>query len=146
MQTHRARLVVSFLILASASSVFSQVKVPTVQGVSKARLSEAQHPQQEPCWKQVGISQAAMDEEKSIRREARAQIEAVCQDASLSEQQKQAKIHEIRQAEHERLDSLIPAEKREELKQCQQARAGSHPATPHPSGVQTGPCGEIAGR
>jgi hypothetical protein len=144
MQTLRARLALSFLILASSISVFGQVRAATGQATHPGQV--AQQPKQEPCWKQVGISQATMDEQRSIQRESREQIEAVCQDSSLTEQQKKAKIQEIRQAEHERLNGLIPAEQREQLKQCQQARASSHPAGTHPSGVHTGPCGETMGQ
>jgi hypothetical protein len=148
MQTLRARLVVSSLILASSISVFGQVKVSSGQAplAGQARPGQVAHTQQEPCWKQVGISSATMDQQKSIQRESRAQIEAVCRDSALSDQEKKAKIQAIRQAEHEQLIGLIPAEQREQLKQCQQARASSHPATaPHASGVHSGPCGEIGG-
>jgi len=144
MQTLGTRLALSFLILASSISVSGQVRAATGQATHPGQA--AQHPQQEPCWKQVGISQATMDEQRSIQRESRAQIESVCQDSSLTEQQKKAKIQEIRQAEHERLNGLISAEQREQLKQCQQARASSHPAGTHPSGVHTGPCGEMTGQ
>jgi hypothetical protein len=148
MQTSRARSIESLLILASSIGAFGQVKVSSGQTAlpGQAHPGQAAHAQQEPCWKQVGISSAAMDEQRSIQKESRAQIEAVCRDSSLSEQQKKAKIQEIRQAERGRLDGLISAEQREQLKQCQKARASAHPATaPHPSGVHTGPCGEVAG-
>jgi hypothetical protein len=127
MQTWRVRWVVSLLILASSIAAFGQVRVAGGQAplAGQTRPGQVAHPQQEPCWKQVGISSAAIDEQKSIRRESRAQIEAVCQDLSLSEQQKKAKIHEIRAAEDDRLNALIPAEQRQRLKQCQQARASS---------------------
>jgi len=151
METFRARLVVSLLILATSVVVFGQVKLSTGQTSplpGQARPGQAaQHPQQEPCWKRVGISSATMEEERSIQRESRAQIEAVCRDSSLSDQEKKAKIQEIRKIEHERLTGLIPAEQHEQLKQCQQARANSHPAVtpPHAGGFHTGPCGEISG-
>lgn len=89
------------------------------------------------CWKQVGISQAVMEEQRSIQRESCAQVEAGCGDSSFSEQQKRAKIQEIRKAEHERLMSLILARQREELKQCQLA---NQRANPH-AGLHTGSCG-----
>jgi len=149
MQTFRAGLVLTLLMPASSINVFSQVKVPSGQTspAGQAHPGQVAHAQQEPCWKQVGISSATMDEQRSIQRESRAQIDSVCQDSSLSDQEKKAKIHAIRQAEHERLNGLIPAEQREQMKQCQQARASSHPATaPHPGGVHTGPCGENVGQ
>jgi len=146
MQTSRARSAVSLLILASSIGVSGQVKNGQTPLAGQTHPGQVAHVQQEPCWKQVGISSAAMDEQRSIQKESRAQIEAVCRDSSLSEQQKKAKIQEIRQAERGRLDGLISAEQREQLKQCQKARASAHPATaPHPSGVHTGPCGEVAG-
>jgi len=147
MHTLRARLVVSWLILASSISVFGQVKVSNGQTPlpGQTHPGQAAHAQQEPCWKQVGISSATMDEQRSIQKQSRAQIEAVCRDSSLSEPEKKAKIQAIRQAEHQLLTGLIPAEQREQLKQCQQARASARPA-PHPSGVHSGPCGEFGGQ
>jgi hypothetical protein len=146
MKARRSSLFLPLLILATPLWVCGQVKIPAVQTSplpGTARTGHAQQPQQEPCWKQVGISQAAMDEQRSIQREARAQVEAVCSDSSLSEQQKKEKIQEIRKSEQEQLAGLIPAAQREELKQCQKERANSHPAvTAHRPAVHTGPCGE----
>jgi hypothetical protein len=146
MKARRSSLLISLLILATPLWVFGQLKVPAAQ-ISPlpgtTRTGHAQQPQQEPCWKQVGISSATMEEQRTIQREARAQVEAVCSDSSLSEQQKREKIQEIRKSEQEQLTGLIPAQQREELKQCQQARANSHPAvSPHRPAVHTGPCGD----
>jgi hypothetical protein len=145
MRARRSSLLMSLVILATPLWVFSQVKVPAAQispVPGSARAGHAQQPQQEPCWKQVGISQATMEQQRTIQQESRAQVEAVCSDASLSDQQKREKIQEIRKSEQEQLTDLIPAQQREELKQCQMARANSHPAPAHrPAAVHTGPCG-----
>lgn len=147
MNARRSSALISLLILGTPLWVFSQLKVPAAP-ISplpgQARTGHPQQPQQEPCWKQVGISPAIMEEQRAIQRESRAQVEAVCSDPSLSEQQKREKIQEIRKSEQERLTGLIPAQQREELKQCQLARANSHPApAPHrPAAVHTGPCGD----
>jgi hypothetical protein len=151
MKARRSGLVLAALILATPLRVFGQLKLPGVQNSplpGQARLGQPSHPQQEPCWKQVGISPAVIEEQKAIQHETRAQVEAVCSDSSLSDQQKREKIQEIHKVEQERLTRLIPTEQREELKQCQLARANSHPAVApgHPAPVHTGPCGQLVGR
>lgn len=100
---------------------------------------------QEPCWKQVGISKTAIEEREAISREKRSQVEAVCADSSLTPQQKQQKIREIRQQARERSEALISPQQTEELRVCQKKRAASHPPSPgvHHGGGETGPCGEL---
>ena len=107
----------------------------------------AVRPRVVPCWQQVGISQAAMQERAAISRETKAQVEAVCANSSLTPQQRQQQIRQIREEAKQRQEALISPAQQEELRACQQQRAALHPPGPgvHPSGgVARGPCGELA--
>jgi uncharacterized protein HemX len=83
---------------------------------------------QQPCWEAAGISKAAMDERRSILESKRAEVEAVCTQAGLTDQQKMEQIREINQATKQKLAGLITPEQEEKLKACNKAHAESHPA------------------
>lgn len=101
-------------------------------------------PHQAPCWQQAGISKSVMDQRRTIEDGARSEVEAVCTDSSLTPQQKQVKVKEIRQQARTQVEALIPAQQMQELKACNTQRGAAHPVPrPHPAG--TGPCGESAG-
>ncbi len=114
---------------------------------SQPQNKQNQHPKQEPCWKEVGIPENVFSERRSLEQSTRAEVEGVCSDPALTDQQKREKIRDIRQASRARMDALMTPGQRESLKQCQQGRAQAHPGggggmhvpTPHPSG----PCAGI---
>jgi hypothetical protein len=116
-----------------------------IVGRPPEQLSPQERVRQEPCWKQVGISKTAIEERDAISRERRSQVEAVCADSSLTLQQKQHRIREIRQQARQRSEALISPQQDEELRACQNQRAASHPPSPgvHHGGGETGPCGEL---
>ncbi len=109
---------------------------------------KVRRPQQEPCWKEVGISPGVMEQRKSIEESARAQVRGVCSESSLSEQEKREKIREIRKSAHEQTMALMSPDQRARLQECQRARqhnAGGRlggaalPGHPHLSD----PCAEV---
>lgn len=92
-----------------------------------------------PCWKQVGISPASMEQRRAIMEGARTKVQTVCKDDSLTADQKKEQIHQIREEAKQQAEGLIPPAQQEALKKCeheQSASNGSHPAR------TTGPCGE----
>jgi hypothetical protein len=93
----------------------------------------------EPCWEQAGISKSVMEQRKSILQSTRSQVEAVCSETNLSEQQKREKIHEIRQAAQEKINAMISSGERQQLEACQRAH---QPTSPHPTGhpASSDPC------
>jgi hypothetical protein len=114
---------------------------------SKSQSQPQNKQKQEPCWKEVGIPENVFSERRSLEQSTRAEVERVCSDPALTDQQKRDKIRDIRKASRERMDALMTPGQRESLKQCQQGRAQAHPEggggmhapTPHPSG----PCAGI---
>jgi hypothetical protein len=46
----------------------------------------------EPCWEQARISKSTIQQRRSIQESTRSQIQMVCGETNLSEQQKRVKI------------------------------------------------------
>jgi len=78
----------------------------------------------EPCWQVAGVSKATMEQRRALSQQSRQEVEAVCTDAALTAAQKQARIREIHQQEHQRIDALISPAQREAMHACQQERGG----------------------
>lgn len=138
-KTFPIALVTTFLLFSAPTLSAQLARRPLARRLPQERVH------QEPCWKQVGISKAAIDERKAIARETRSHVEAVCADNALTPGQKRQRIREIRQQARQRSQSLISPQQQEQLRACQKERAASHPPSPgvhHPARA-TGPCGEL---
>ena len=97
----------------------------------------------EACWKQAGIPQSVIEQRKSIEENAHSQVQGVCSDSSLSQQQKMQKIREIRKDAHQQLEGLLSPQQQEALKQCQREHvgAGAHSGAAHGGAAHAGnPC------
>jgi len=106
--------------------------------------SEPAQTRQEPCWRQAGISRTVMEEHRSIETDAHSQVASVCENSSLTPQQKQQQVREIRQQVQQKMDALITPEQQSALHSCQQQRAGNgSPNGGHHQGG-AGPCGNFA--
>jgi Spy/CpxP family protein refolding chaperone len=126
-----------FVLFSCTLYIWAQVTPPVVTHAGK-------QPRVEPCWQQVGISKSAMEERAAIQRETRAQVEAVCANSSLTPQQRQQQIRQIREEAKQRMEALVSPEQQEALRACQQERAAAHPpATGGQHHGGTGPCGEL---
>jgi hypothetical protein len=124
--------IVLFSVVLTAASVMGQQSKPTPSGSQQSSRHIA-------CWKQVGISPAAMQQRRAIMEAAKAKIEGICNDDTLSAEQKKQQIHEVHQQAVQQAEALIPAAQAEALKKCHQEQAASSGARPaHP----TSPCGE----
>ena len=126
---------------AQAAPVRVQQPVPVRPGGPV----QGAHPRQVPCWEVAGISKGAMDQRRAIQQRTRAEVEAVCAEASLTAQQRQQKIRQIHEQSKHEMDALVTPQQMEELKSCQMSRShggghgGGHPGV----GGGHGPCGEI---
>ena len=143
-----AALALALFVPASGRSQQTPTAPPTPKRSAPAVVpgqKNSPHPKQEPCWKQVGISQSVMDQRKSIQESTRSQVKDVCADSSLTEPQKLSKIKEIRQQAHQQESGLLTPQQEEALKQCQRERSGgggAHQRGVAPAAHSGGPCAE----
>ena len=138
----------SFLIVATCCLLARGQASAPKSGIPPARTAQApvnRSPHQAPCWQQVGISKGAIDQRRTIEQSTHAEVESVCADASLTPQQKHAKIKEIRQQARLQIESIITPPQQEELKACNAERNAERTASggPRPGGPGLGPCGEV---
>jgi hypothetical protein len=124
---------VLFGVALAAASVVGQQPKPAPSGTPHT-------PGHIACWKQVGISPAAMQQRRAVMEAARAKVQGVCKDDSLTPQQKKQQIHQIHQEAVQQAETLVPAAQSEALKKCQHEQAAASSGT-HPART-TGPCGE----
>lgn len=96
---------------------------------------------QEPCWQQVGISKSALQQRRQIAERAHSEIEAVCNNSSLTAQQKQQQIHQIWEQARAQMNSAVSAQQMSALQSCR-AQRGQASTGVHHSGS---PCGEMPG-
>lgn len=96
---------------------------------------------QQVCWQKLGIPESTIQQHKSIEEKAHSQIQSVCNDSSLSAQQKQQKIRDIRKSAHEQMSALLSPQQAQQLKECQREHGGPHGAA-HGSGAahSNSPC------
>lgn len=135
------RLIVATLLGGVlCATVLAQNPVPPVRG----RAPTPRRNRQEPCWQVAGISRSAMQQVRTIRQQARQEIEAVCANSSLSLQQKREQLREIRQKERQQVEALISPQQEQARRACQQERGvGGHAGGG--GGRGAGPCGEMPG-
>lgn len=122
------------------------VRIPEPVPGRPVTTGHPQQPHEPPCWQVAGISKSAMEGRQAIQQRTRSEVEAVCADTSLTQQQRQQKIREIHEQAKQELDAMVSPQQMEALRSCQQARnhGGGHPAPGHPSAsVGHGPCGEM---
>lgn len=124
-----------------ASAQIRTVRPPITTG---RKVSTAPH--QEPCWQEAGISKSTMEQRRSIQQSARAEIQSVCANSSLTPQQRREQIRAIHERTRQQMEESITPQQREALKSCQEARRATHPAGGGfhgGGGGGQGPCGEL---
>jgi hypothetical protein len=121
------------LAMAAASVMAQQSKpAPSESGTTSGRYI--------PCWKQIGISPAAMQQRRAIMEAARAKVQELCKNDSLTPQQRKEQLHQIHQEAMQQADGVIPAAQMAALKKCEQEQHASSGRT-H-TAPMAGPCGE----
>jgi hypothetical protein len=125
---------------------------PSKSAQHKAVLKTApRRPQQEPCWKEAGISPEAIARQKTIVQETQARVREICA-SSAPDEEKRQQIRDVRRAANQEIQGLTTPERRAALKQCNQQRAEQRghsvarlprPAMPNARPQATGPCGEM---
>ena len=134
MEKARLAHAVAWAVLLSAASLWAQA------GRTTAPSNPIPSGKQEPCWKQVGISQSALQQRRQIAEQTHSQVEAVCANSSLTAQQKLQQIRQIRQQAHAKMDKLVSPSQMEALKSC---RAKRGLGSTSPAASVGGPCGDM---
>jgi Spy/CpxP family protein refolding chaperone len=70
----------------------------------------------------LNLSEDQQAQVKKIHQDMKAQVSAVQNDSTLSADQKQAKIEQIRKASHRQVKQLLTSEQRQQMKADEQAR------------------------
>jgi hypothetical protein len=85
-----------------------------------------------------------MQQRKQVEENTRSQVESVCNDSSLTPQQKEQKIHQLHQEAQQQVNGLITPQQEAALKSCREGRGGRG-GGPHVCAAHGGgPCGEMA--
>ena len=140
MPSPTAKCVFLFLVAWAASSLPAQTTAPAPQAPRTG-----QRVGQEPCWQEAGVPRSAVAQRRGIERGAKMQVASVCADATLTPQQKRAKIREIRRRARQQTEALVSPEQQQAIRACEESRGGGPPAgggMPRAKGA--GPCGEMA--
>ena len=77
----------------------------------------------------MNFSDAQKQSLESIRKESKSQIEALRNDASLSETQKKEKIKALRKSQHEKMKAILTPEQAEKMKAQKKSRKDRKPKT-----------------
>jgi hypothetical protein len=98
------------------------------------------------CWQQVGVPPSIAREGRELERRTHSQVMAVCQDPSLSAQQKREQIHQLREQAIEQVKGLVTEQQAEAYKNCmaeghgeRAGRAGWPCASRPEGGMQNSP-------
>jgi hypothetical protein len=98
-----------------------------------------------PCWKQAGLSSSEIQRHRQIDENTRAQVQSVCSDSSLTQQQKHEKIHVLREQAHHESEAMMTPAQRQSIAGCRGQRGegggGGHGAHGG-GGGGADPCGE----
>ena len=123
-------------ILFSTLSLFAQTSNPPPSNPPQVRPGRGNV---EPCWQSAGIEKSVMEQRWAIERDTHSQVSTVCSNTSLTPQQKQQQVRELRQQSKQKMDALMTPEQEKTLVACQQERVMNHPAGGMREG---GGCGE----
>ena len=133
-----ALLVLAALPLAAQTST----GVPAPRSTAPAAPG-TQHGRQ-PCWQVAGISQQTLQQRRSVEENTRSQVQSVCANSSLSQEQKREQIRQIREQARKQIEGLITPQQEEALKSCREQRGSgeNHGGGMHHGGGE-GPCGDM---
>jgi hypothetical protein len=116
------RLIAAALLLA-AWPLLAQTATPSPSGGPQMAGRRGGAP---PCLQKAGIERSVMEQLRSIQSDSRSQISSVCGNSSLTPQQKQEQVQQIRQQSKQKIDSLITPQQQEALHACQQEMGMNH--------------------
>ena len=131
------------VLLLCAAPLLAQSAPPTTNPPSQNRPMRGGG--QGSCLQQAGVDRSAMEQIQTIGHNAHSQIESVCSNSSLTPQQKQQQVREIREQAMQKRNGLLTADQQKALTSCQQERSGNHGSGGPHEGHEGmgGGCGEM---
>lgn len=135
-----------FFLAALSVAQSSSPQAPSSPQPQAPSSPPAQQPQQlhqghfTPCWQQAGIEKSVMQQRWAQERETHSQVQTVCENSSLTPQEKNQQVREIRQQARQKMEGLITPEQEKALTACQQERGMNRPAAARWGG---GGCGQL---
>jgi hypothetical protein len=125
----------------SQSSEEGSAQAPAAEGQARPRRRVSGRTFGTPCWTQAGITPQNVNQRWKIEDQGKVKIAGVCGDASLSPEQRRAKIDEINKETDQEVASLIPAKQLQAFKSCQAELDKKRP--PAAGQKEVGPCGGV---
>ena len=129
------------VIPAFAQSTGTPPASPVTRAQPAPRVHRRLARRQTPCWRTAGIAPELINREWEIHDDAHGKINEVCSDATLTAEQKLAKIREIDQEAEQEIAKLIPTKQLEMYRTCQAQEASAKPVSA--SEKRLGPCGGV---
>jgi Spy/CpxP family protein refolding chaperone len=114
-------LFVAGVVAAYGSPMLARAAGGT-QEAGQAQAAPA--PQNGPSRPELNLTDDQKAQMKKIHQDAKAQIEAVNSDSSLSADQKQAKIRAIRRGSHKQVEAMLTPEQRKTMRAWHRAHRG----------------------
>ena len=122
-------LFVAGVLMAYGSPVLARAKGST-QEAGQAQAAPAQ--QNGPVKPDLNLSDDQKAQMKKIRQDAKARIEAVNNDSSLSADQKQAKIQAIHRDTHKQVEAMLTPDQRQTMRAWHKEHQGEKSQEPPP--------------
>ena len=131
-------------VLLAAALAYAQNPKTKSAGSAQKSAPTTKAGKQEPCWQVAGISQSAMQQHRELQESAHSQIQVVCTDSSLTQQQKREKIREIHEQTRQKGEALITSQQQQALKSCREERGEGKHMAGNKGMHHGGPCGDMA--
>ncbi len=77
-----------------------------------------------PCFKQAGVSEDTWQKIRDIHKNNHQQVVSICENSSLSAQQKRDQVRQAFQQTEQQVHGLLTPQQQDALKQCRQERRG----------------------
>ena len=77
-----------------------------------------------PCFKQAGVSEDTWQKIRDIHKTNHQQVVSICENSSLSAQQKRDQVRQAFQQTEQQVHGLLTPQQQDALKQCRQERRG----------------------
>jgi Spy/CpxP family protein refolding chaperone len=126
----RGLLFAAGVLMAYGSPVFARA-TGGPQDAAPTQTAPAQ--QNGPARPDLNLTDDQKAQMKKFHQDAKAQIEAVNNDSSLSADQKQAKIHGIHREIHKQMESILTPSQKQQQRAWHRAHKGEGPQDPPPS-------------